>query len=202
MTRRLPALFATLCLALFLAGCASKPEPQTHYRFDAARAGAPAAQRLPAVLRIAPLQAAEGYRDWRFVYRESDYRYAADPYRGFVAPPAALIGERSEAWLAASGLFQRAYLGNSPNVGEWVLRGRLEALYADLRPGAPRQVVLALHYTLLRDGQPAISWTSTGSAAIGTVDGDGIAAAADAALVAALKHLESMLATTDVAVVR
>ncbi|TJZ72922.1 ABC-type transport auxiliary lipoprotein family protein [Chitiniphilus eburneus] len=202
MTRCLIALLATSLIALSLAGCAGKPEPQVHYRFDATRSGATAARHFAGPLRVAPLRAAQGYGDWRFVYRETDYRYAADPFRGFVAPPASLIGERSEAWLAASGLFEHVSLGASPTVGEFVLRGRLDALYADLRPNASRQVLLTLHYTLHRDQALIAEWESTGKAAIKTMDGEGIAAAADAALAEALAHLETVLAATDVTVVR
>ncbi|WP_148714771.1 ABC-type transport auxiliary lipoprotein family protein [Chitinolyticbacter meiyuanensis] len=193
---------ACLCLAAFLTACAGNPPAESHYRVEAERSGtAASAPRFAGKLRIAPLRAAEGYRDWRFVYRETDYRYASDPYRGFVAPPAQLVTERLSAWIAASGLFGEV-LGAQLDAVDWTLAGRLDALYADLRPNGERQVVVRLNLVLSRDGQLRDSRNITAAAPISSMDGDGIAAAADAALGNAFRQYEAALALTDPALSR
>ncbi|UXY17108.1 hypothetical protein N8I74_08885 [Chitiniphilus purpureus] len=203
MKTPLAALIALPLLLGQLAGCAGNPPPpESRYRIEAARPAAPAAAPLAQTLRLAPLRAAEGYREWRFVYRESDYRYAVDPYRGFVAAPAQLVTERTRAWLAASGLFGQIVSETEPADDPWVLHGRVDAFYADLRPGKPQQVTVQLTFTLHRDGSAAAQWPAHGQAPIRLAGGEGIAAAADEALANALTQLEQRLRATDLALVR
>ncbi|HSC81903.1 MAG TPA: hypothetical protein VLC08_16205, partial [Chitinolyticbacter sp.] len=185
---------ACLCLVFALAACAGTPPPESHYRIEAERQGAPQAVRFAGKLRILPLRAAEGYGDWRFVYRETDYRYASDPYRGFVAPPAQLASERLEAWLAASGLFGQV-LGTRVESAHWQLQGRLDALYADLRASGSRQVVVKLQFALAQGERVLDTRTIIGQAPIASMDGEGIAAAADAALADAYRQYEVVLAS-------
>ncbi|XZG71217.1 ABC-type transport auxiliary lipoprotein family protein [Chitinibacteraceae bacterium HSL-7] len=183
-------LLTLALISLLLGGCAARPDVERYQLAPATHSASPT--QLPGTLYVRAFAAADMLRDTGFIYRESDYRYARDPYRQFVAPPAQLLTEAVTRALTKSQLF--ALVTTDPGaLSEWQLGGRVEQLYTDLRPEHPVSVTVALRMTLQHNGTLVDERVLEASAPVKQVDGDGISAAASAATAQILGDYQAWL---------
>ncbi len=92
--------------------------------------------------RVSPAFEREG-----FVYRLDEARWDSDLFHVFARPPGTLARQGAGEWLDASGLFTAVVGATDPTVVDWILEGRIQRFYADLR--ADPQVVVEASFTLL-----------------------------------------------------
>ncbi len=196
MLRPLFSLVATLVL---LAGCSlqsTSPE-KTLYQFGSVR---PAMDKgiTPRYgsLRVLDFRAAQINRSASIIYRETDQRYVADPYRLFVAAPGVLLAERTRHWLNASGLFRSVVPAGSQLLTDHLLEGELVDLHVDVRDPKHPAAVLALRAWLIdANGHAKLpSWNFSQRVALDNASAASAAAGFDRALSAALTDLEHTLA--------
>ncbi|SFN65006.1 ABC-type uncharacterized transport system, auxiliary component [Formivibrio citricus] len=189
-----------LLAALLLGACSlqtAAPE-KTVYQFGAARSASKtgAAQARFGLLRVQDFRVTQVNRTSSLVYRETDQRYVADPYRIFVAPPATLAAERTRAWLAASGLFRAVAPAGSLLAADLTLEGELAEFYIDVRePKAPTAVVVLRAWLVGRnDALVRPEWRFSKRIALDSPDAATAVAGFDRALAEALSDLEMTLA--------
>jgi cholesterol transport system auxiliary component len=158
MTRRL--LLIALLAGIPL-GCLSKSYPERQrYVLDpgrselphvAAAAGASGAGEAPmGALRVGRVRVSPLFERKRFVYRTGDFTFEEDFYNEFYAPPGQLLRQATSDWLNESPVFVAVVEDVPYAQPEWLLEGRVERLYADLRSGRTPRSVMVIEFTLLR----------------------------------------------------
>jgi uncharacterized lipoprotein YmbA len=150
-------------LGVALSGCLESALRRSYpvkqrYALEAPRASAVRVP-LPLALRVDRVDAAPLFERVGFVYRVSDAGFERDFYHEFYAPPATLVREAALRWLEAAQAF-RAAGDLHPSDADWVLRGRVNRLYADLRDRSAVRGVLDIEFFLLdgraRGGPPRL----------------------------------------------
>lgn len=140
-------------LLIAAAGCvdlkAAYPD-RRFYTVEAARPGSGRPAADPAVLRVRRFSASKMCDGSELVTRTGESAYETDFYNVLFVPPAAQLGEQTQRWLGASGLFGHV-VGSGSTVPEThVLEGNVVALYGDGRkPDAPLAVI-ELQFLLVR----------------------------------------------------
>ena len=184
--------------AWLLASCSlqSATPPKTTFQFGASRPAMAAANPRQGSLRIADFRAPQANRSANLIYRETDQRFVADPYRVFLAPPATLMAERTRAWFAASGLFRAVLPAGSLQKAETELEVEIAELYADVREPKHPAAVLALRAWVTDSNGAALrsEWRFARRIALKQADAASVVAGFDQALEAALTDLEAKLA--------
>ena len=142
-----------------LAGCgglSASPSLRT-YRM-AYQPPAAAGPPIAATVRVVPFGIAAAYDSQSFIYREGAYDIGVDPYRQWIAGPAAMITDLIARDLAASDAFQAVLQAPSALPSDYELNGwletfeerdddgclahvRLRALFVRVPPRGPRQVL-------------------------------------------------------------
>ncbi len=152
MMRPSTRALATLLLG-FLAGCGSPLQvsyPQkSYFLIEAERTTPPAETPLGPALRIGRFRISPHFEDRQLVYRTGDRQYEHDFYNEFFDDPSRLIEEKTQHWLASSGLFESVHDAASPVLTDWLLDGRVQEIYADYRSGDRPQAVLAIQFFVL-----------------------------------------------------
>jgi hypothetical protein len=135
------------------AGCvdlkAAYPD-RRFYTVEAARPGAARTSAESTVLRVRRFSASKMCDGSELVTRTGEAAYETDFYNVLFVPPAAQMGEQTQRWLAASGLFGHV-VGTGSTIPEThVLEGNVVALHGDYRkPDAPLAVI-ELQFMLVR----------------------------------------------------
>ncbi len=142
-----------ILLLLLSAGCvdlkASYPD-RRFYAIEAARTGAERRGDSAAVLRVRRLSASKRCDGSELVMRTGESTYESDFYNVFFVPPALEIGEQTQRWLAASGLFGHV-VGSGSTVAEThVLEGNLVSLHGDYRKAEAPLAVIEAQFMLVR----------------------------------------------------
>ncbi|BCL74451.1 hypothetical protein JHS3_01870 [Jeongeupia sp. HS-3] len=183
--------FLIILTGLLLAACTTnRPAAEFNYLLTTERPANAARAAIAGPVYVAPLGVDEPYGQRGFIYREADQRFAVDPYRGYLAPPARLIDNRLGEWLSATGI----PLTQDRNAARSIIDGRIGALYVDLRAHTANEAVLELRLTVRTAGQAPRQIIARGRAPVTPMSGDGIAAAMNSALADALSQLEAALA--------
>lgn len=142
-----------LSLASLGAGCirGTRPAPDLLY-LDVQPGSVPEALApSQEVLLLRRLDVQSPYDDRRFVYRTGSGTYESDYYVRFAAPPAEILTDRVEHWLAESGLCQAVVEPGTRVEYRYVLEGEVLELYGDYtNPQQPR-AVLKLEFVLVDD---------------------------------------------------
>lgn len=196
MIQRTRLLFLLAILLLSACSLQSVAPEKTTYQFGANRPAQAAAETARfGILRVNDFRTPQLNRTASIIYRESDQRYVADPYRLFVAPPAILLAERSRNWLAASGLFRGTVSGDSRLDADATLEGELVELHVDVRNPKQPAAVLSLRAWLIdAAGKPLQpQWQYSQSVALDDASAAAAVAGFDRALAAALSDMETTL---------
>ena len=189
----------TLAIFTLLAACSlqSAAPEKTTYQFSAQHPEqAPVSAPRFGSLRIGEFRVTQANRTASILYRETDQRYVADPYRLFVAPPAILLEERCRDWLQASGLFRSVVPATSLLAADATLEGEIIELYADVRTPKKPAAVITLRARLINAQGKLIvpEWRFSQRIAIPQPDSASVMKGLDQGLTAALADLESKLA--------
>jgi ABC-type uncharacterized transport system auxiliary subunit len=162
MIRRMLLLAA---LALIPLGCLSKSYPERQrFVLDAGRSELPAVEAAAAAqavkgrsqepgagsLRVGQIRVSPLFERKRFVYRTGESTLEEDFYNEFYAPPAQILREATFDWMSTSPLFQVVVEDAPYAAADWLLEGRVERLYADLRSEIAPQSVMVIEFSLLR----------------------------------------------------
>lgn len=188
----------TFAAALLLAACSlqSAAPEKTIYQFGAER---PSSATAPSPrfgsVRVADFRVSQANRSNSLLYRETDQRFVADPYRQFIAPPAILLTERCRAWLAGSGLFLNVLPSGALLATDATLETELVELYADVRDPKHPAAVLSLRAWLVdaKGGAAMPEWRFSQRVPLTNADAASVVAGFDQALSAALADLEKTL---------
>jgi len=143
-----------LCLLLLVvSACAlNQPTPiKQTFLLTASRpeasAPAPAANPGPTgTLKVLPFSVTAPYNAKSMVYREGDVRFEADYYNEWFAAPAAMLTDRTAAWLAKSGVFAKVLPPTSGLEGTLELEGIVVELMGDYRDKAKPLAAVAIQF--------------------------------------------------------
>lgn len=186
-------------VSLLLGACSlQSPAPeQTIYQFGTTRPAQRPSEAKPhlGMLRIQDFRVTQINRTSSLVYRETDQRFVADPYRLFSAPPGTLVAERSRAWLAASGQFKAVAPAGSLLATDLTLEGELVEFYIDVREPKKPVAVVSLRAWLVGKNDTLVQpeWRFNKRIALDSPDAATAVAGFDRALTEALTALETAL---------
>lgn len=155
MSRRLRVVRASaaglLLAALAAAGCFSRIEPQRLERNRFLLAPVRGVDPSPSGvgrLRVERPAVASLFAQKGFTYRTGESTYDNDFYNEFFAPPGTVVQSALVSWLRESGRFAEVG-GDGLLDPDWILTGRVEQLYADLRSGGAPRAILELELRLV-----------------------------------------------------
>jgi len=138
------ALLAAVCL---LNGCLGRP-PLEEQSFLFAPPSKPEPKVDPGgrVLGLRTLQIAAPFNSRAFVYRTGDLSYEADPYAGFMVPPADELVSPVCSDLRAAGVFRSVEEAGSALKPDTLVEIYVSELYGDFRPAQNASAVLAMRF--------------------------------------------------------
>ncbi len=188
-------LVALGCAALLGTGCLSKSFPEKRrFQWTPERSGE-ALAACECSLRIERVRVARAFERRRFVYRTGEGTFEEDFYNEFYSPPGMEVRKAAGHWLDDSGAFARILGATDVARADWLLQGRVNELYADVREREAR-AVLEVEFTLLdaRPNRPVEAFRKRYGAASPTErSADGIHAAWGRGLEQILAELEQDL---------
>jgi ABC-type uncharacterized transport system auxiliary subunit len=129
----------------------------------AADAGSQVERPGGGVLRVHRIRAAPLFERKSFVYRTDTETYVNDFYNEFYAPPGMLVREAVEEWFDRLSVFSAVISPGGGPDPDWLLEGRIEKLYADLRNGNAPGAVLEIEFSLVdtESSRPEIAFQNT-----------------------------------------
>jgi len=140
-----------LSVALLLAGCvnlAQEAPEKTRYVLDAQRPGA--GQPLDAGrVRVGRFRVGSAFERKGLVYRTSDTTFESDFYHEFYSPPGLLVRQLAGAWISDSAVFTSVLGSSDPVASDWLLEGRVNNLFADLRDPDDAKAIMEVELFLL-----------------------------------------------------
>lgn len=201
MLSRISVLVALLGMAL--TGCSLKqasPVKQT-YLLEAVRGGEAPSSGGGAVLRVREVHVAPAFEGRGFVYRTSEFGYTSDFYREFLTSPRNLIAGQLQSWLSASKRFLGVVPLGAAGEATHEISANVSALYGDFRDASAPKAVVAIEFTVSRDGAAGseilLHKAYRHEAAVQARDGDALAKGWSQALAAVLAALEADMATAQ-----
>jgi len=151
---KLPIL--ALPLLTLLGACPSLEQayPEKHYWVLEAERPTGGWSRNHGALAATRLRISPAFEGSGLVYRRADGTWESDYYNELFVPPAAMLTEATERWLAASDLFDPVVSASSLVDARWLLEGSVAALYADYAvPRGPEGVLELQLFLLDRDAE-------------------------------------------------
>ena len=138
------------CLMIF-SGCGSRQAyDKKYYVLDVVRQAEPIRTDAESILEVRRFTIDSAFAGKGLVYRTGEFEYKSDFYNEFLVSPAAMITDKTNNWLAESGLF-----GTVPDVGSLVdpthvIEGNITALYGDFRDSSSPKAVMEMRLFLLK----------------------------------------------------
>lgn len=120
-----------------------------HYLIDVEHPPQTVSRTIAATLKVRKFRVSPRYENREFVYRQRDLQYEAAYYHNFFIAPPAMLTEETIQWLADSGLFQQVVDSSSHLASDYILEGRVPALYGDFRDNKDPKAVLEIQFFLL-----------------------------------------------------
>jgi len=131
-------------------GKKSYPEKR-FYLIDAERSGEIHEPLPDSILQVRKFRISTAFENKGFVYRKEDQLYQSDYYHNFFIAPAGILTEQTMRWLDQSRLFQHVVDSSSHLTGQYILEGRVAALYGDYRNKKYPKAAMEIQFFLLRD---------------------------------------------------
>lgn len=164
ISRRWVLLAAAASVSVIAAACFAKRYPPVKQRYvltihrtdESSPAGA-------GVLRVGRMRVSPLFERKSFVYQTGDATFEDDFYNEFFAAPSVILRRATLTWMAESAVFSVVTDATDGGGADWLLEGRAEKLYGDLRdPGAPH-AVLEIEFTLrdLRSHRRGVAFRKT-----------------------------------------
>lgn len=128
--QRIRCAFFLLAVAGIAAGCGAS-RPVKYYVLDAEPGGVTGANsppKYPVTLLVARIMSSHLYRDDRLVYGAGPVELGTYEYQRWAEPPTEMVQDGLIASLRSSGQFRSVSAISSNLRGEYLLRGRLNAL--------------------------------------------------------------------------
>lgn len=192
----------TAFLAMALGGCSLKqasPAKQT-YLLEAVRGGEARSGVSGAVLRVREVHLAPAFEGRGFVYRTSEFGYKSDFYHEFLTAPRNLIAGQLQSWLSASKLFRGVVPLGAAGEATHVISANVSTLHGDFRDTSAPKAVLAVEFTVSRDGagfEILLHKAYRQEVAVTAPDAEALAKGWSTALVGILGALEADMATAQ-----
>jgi ABC-type uncharacterized transport system auxiliary subunit len=148
-----------MMLAIVFAGCGA-PRPVKYYVIQSnVTPMTSASAQIPVVLLVGRFASSMLYRDDRLVYGSGPVELGTYEYDRWSEPPVDMVQDLLIADLRASGQFRSVSRVSSNVRGDYVVRGRLRALYGVDKPELVARFSLELE--LFDPATRAIVWTQT-----------------------------------------
>jgi ABC-type uncharacterized transport system auxiliary subunit len=149
-------------LAVIAAGCASRPVK--YYVLDSgptpqATAVTTVSPRFPITLLVARIASSHLYRDDRLVYGSGPVQLGTYEYQRWAEPPIELVQDSLIAALRATGEYRSVSAISSSLRGEYIVRGRLDALDEVDEPKVAARFAIELQLFDSRSGTTV--WTDS-----------------------------------------
>ncbi|QLG86781.1 hypothetical protein HQ393_00170 [Chitinibacter bivalviorum] len=180
---------------MLITACSSTPPARQDYLLQTQRSGTSQSAQFGA-LQVNELRSTAPYRDMAFLYKESEQRFVADPYHGFLATPTVQITQQTRQWLAQSGLFSQVYPTGSSLIAPWQLEGELLAMYIDVSDVHHPKVLIRVQF-LLSNHAKSESFTLTAEQVIADAQPETAAKGYQQALASLLNQLEQHLISSN-----
>lgn len=150
ISRQWVLLLVAIAASGVMAGCFTKKYPvKRRYVFEIYRTGEPSTPAA-GVLRVGRIRVSPLFERKSFVYRTSDGTFEDDFYNEFFAAPAQVLRRVTLVWIKQSAIFSAVQDARDGGGADWLLEGRAEKLYADLRDRGKPRAVLEIEF-ILRD---------------------------------------------------
>jgi cholesterol transport system auxiliary component len=154
-------LLLALATSLLASACVSRSYPEKRqYVIEVDRPVLPPVEAVggrahgiaPAsvgTLRVGRIQTSALYERKGFVYRTGEATWERDFYNEFFAPPGAVVRQATLRWMERSPLFSGLIGRHDPVNSDWILEGKIEALYADVRDPDGTRAVMEIRFSVL-----------------------------------------------------
>ncbi|MBW2498124.1 MAG: membrane integrity-associated transporter subunit PqiC [Deltaproteobacteria bacterium] len=142
-----------------LAGCSfDQPLPEKQrFILTGTEPDAPIGSGGGGTLRIHRFRAASVFERNALVYRTDDDLFVEDFYNEFYAQPGMMVREITLRYLQAAGIFDVVLEPNDSRRADWLLEGRIENLYADLRDRDRPAAIVDIGFSLVDESSPDLA---------------------------------------------
>jgi ABC-type uncharacterized transport system auxiliary subunit len=147
-------------LAGMMAACGAA-RPAKYYELEAPLAPAAASNPLPVSLLVGHIAASHLYRDDRIVYATRGQELGTYQYQRWAEPPTEMIETMLVRTLRASGQYRSVDRLTSSARGEYIVRGRLDALEEVDKPALGARFAIELDLYHPKSGTTVWSQTYT-----------------------------------------
>ena len=146
-------LYSLALLVLALAGCSFDQKLPEKQRFilTGTQPDGPIGSGGGGTLRVHRFRAASVFERKALVYRTDDDLFAEDFYNEFYAQPGMMVREITLRYLEAAGIFDVVLEPNDSRHADWLLEGRVENLYADLRDRDRPVAIVDVGFSLVNE---------------------------------------------------
>jgi len=133
--RRVQQTALILAFTAFLSACGA-PRPVSYYVLDVAPSSVPASagQQFPVTLSVGRIATTHLYRDDRLVFGSGPVELGTYEYERWAEPPADMVQDILITALRSSGQYRSVSRMNSAVRADYIIRGRLFALYEVDKP--------------------------------------------------------------------
>ncbi len=158
MMIRKKAIVAIALLGVGLAGCGST-RPSRFFVLEPPEISPAAGSQLPVSILVGRLTAPHIFRDTRIIYRHGEHELGTYETYRWAEPPAEMLESMLLRSLRRTGRFKSVVPLRSNSRGEFIVRGRLNAI-TDVA-GPPETARLSVDFELFDQDSGASVWTTT-----------------------------------------
>ena len=144
MTKKIIIL---LIAVIGLTGCfrsGSKHSIRDYYLLEVARSEPASSKSFDKSLIVSKFDVAAGFDNSSLMYRNDKGKFETDYYRRFISGKGQMLNSITTNWFADSGLFKFAAQSGAGIAGDYVMRGLVEQMYADMQVLEEAKAVLVV----------------------------------------------------------
>ena len=125
---------------------------KSHFLLNVSRPGKDASPQTERILKMTRFNVSPPYAGKNLVYSKGNLDYESDFYNEFFISPGSMITEEVHEWLAGSGLFRHVADSSSQVEPDYLLEGKITALYGDYRDKTKYKAILGVEFLLIHNG--------------------------------------------------